>query len=65
MDYEKMLDDFAEKVLNEADKHKALSEKEEFGTVRHLTLRGYSDGLYMAMAFLNGAEKKHKRANKS
>lgn len=60
MNYEKLLDDWADKVLSEADKYKTTSENAIVGSYNHGYSKGYSNGMYMALAILNRMEKKMK-----
>lgn len=61
MDYEKLLDDWAEKLLSEADKFRETSEDAIVGSYNHGYSKGYSDGMYMALTFLNRIERKMKK----
>jgi len=62
INYEKLLDDWGEKVLAESDKSVKLYEEDNFegskvGDYKQGFRRGYSDGLGMALAILNRMEK--------
>lgn len=62
INYEKLLDDWGEKVLAESDKSMKLYEEDNYeeskvGEYKQGYRRGYSDGLRMALAILNRMEK--------
>ena len=58
IDYDKLLDEWAEKVFKKADEARDRYEEEDVGTTRSSYCRGYMEGLLMATAILSRMEKK-------
>lgn len=59
IDYNGLLDDWADKCYEEMDKCKNEMTK-DITDLKHNYLRGYQDGISMAMAFLSIKEKRMK-----
>lgn len=57
MDYNKLLDEWAEKVFEKADKAMKLSEDSKENSYEQGYRRGYSNGLRMAISILSQMEK--------
>lgn len=58
IDYDKLLDEWAEKTYAEADKGWDVWLEEDEGSMRGMYSKGYSDGIRMAMAILFRMESK-------
>ncbi|MBD8836226.1 hypothetical protein IFU39_00135 [Paenibacillus sp. CFBP 13594] len=61
LDYDRLLDDWADLVFKEMDEAKAILKNEPFGTPRFYGAKGYEDGLSMAMAILGTLEKRKRK----
>jgi hypothetical protein len=61
MDYQKILDEWAEIVTKKMDEATERSNTELFGSYKYTSNKHYADGLAMAMAILHRIEQKHKR----
>jgi len=61
MDYNKLLDEWAEEVYKKADKAREESGWADTGSYKHGRLVGYDDGLIMAITMLTRLEDKYKR----
>ncbi len=57
IDYNKLLDDWGEKLLTKSDALVSKEEEEEVGSPKWQRYRSYGDGLRMALAMLNRMEK--------
>jgi hypothetical protein len=64
MDYNKLLDEWAEQVYEKADKAREDSGYADTGSFKHGRLMGYDDGLIMALTMLTTLEKKYKKLEK-
>lgn len=60
MDYDKLLDEWAEHVFKAMDNATERMNNQEFGTPKFYTNSGYADGLAMAITLLHKVEKKYK-----
>lgn len=60
MDYDQILDEWADEIYKKIDKLREKMESEPFGTTTYLVCRGYIDGLAMSLAIQNRIEKKYK-----
>ena len=64
INYDEVLDSWAEKVLSKADMFNKKSDDVEFGSKDYIRYKSYSEGLYMATAMLSNEERKYKRKYK-
>jgi len=62
INYDKLLDDWAEKLYILIDKHEAIKDSEECGTSKWYTSSGISEGLRTALATLTMMERKFQRS---
>lgn len=60
MDYDKLLDDWFEKVMNESEKATRVADRQIDYTYKAGYNYGYAQGLIMATSILNRMEKKMK-----
>ena len=63
-DYEELLNNWNDKVIDKADHMLKLSEDCELGSASYYKYKSYADGLYMATSMLNLEERKMKRKMK-
>lgn len=61
VNYDKLLDDWADEVSKLMDSMQKLKEKEDVLSTKYCTISGYIDGLAMSWAILSRLEKKAKR----
>lgn len=61
MDYNKLLDEWAEIVLEKAMVVQSKNDDYEFGTYKYGLNKGYAEGLRMATAILSRLEQKYKK----
>ncbi|WP_405169461.1 hypothetical protein [Paenibacillus sp. FSL H3-0286] len=61
IDYDKLLDDWADEISKKMDQMQKLKEKEDVLSTKYCTISGYIDGLAMSWAILSRLEKKAKR----
>lgn len=61
LDYDRLLDDWADLVFKEMDIAKSIFKSEPLGSPKYYTSKGYEDGLSMAMALLSTLEKRKRK----
>lgn len=61
MDYNQLLDEWAEEVYSKADKAREESNYTKVGSYKHGLHVGYADGLIMAVTLLSKHEKRHEK----
>lgn len=59
--YDNLLDNWHDKVIEKADKYYKEAEKYELGSIDYYRYKNYAEGLYMALAMLSNEERKEKR----
>ncbi|MFK3936502.1 hypothetical protein ACI2JA_03165 [Alkalihalobacillus sp. NPDC078783] len=64
LDYNKLLDDWAEDLLNEAERWGDKKNQHDVGSYKYGYYQGISEGYYMAVSKLNGLEKRKARKHK-
>ena len=60
IDYDKLLDTWAEAVQMKIDRCNIAVEALEYDSYKHGNLTGYVNGLYMAMSMLSTVERRYK-----
>lgn len=63
IDYDKLLDEWHEKVLTKAREAEKKASEFELGSNQFRSYKCYSDGLMMALAMLSTEERKYRRRN--
>lgn len=63
-DYEKILDEWHDKVTERADKYLNKVDDFEIGSAKAIQYKNYADGMYMALAMLSRIERKYKDKGK-
>ena len=61
MDYDKLLDEWAEEIYKKTDKAREDYGYQKNGDFKNGRLMGYTDGLIMALTMLTTLEKKYKK----
>jgi hypothetical protein len=61
LDYDRLLDDWADLIFKEMDEAKVIFNSEPFGSPKFYTSKGYEDGLCMAMALLGTLETRKRK----
>lgn len=61
LNYDEILNEWHDKVVEKADKYMEKAESYEFGSHEYFRLKSYADGLYMALSMLALEERKAKR----
>lgn len=61
LDYDRLLDDWADLVFKEMDEAKSIFKSEPLGSPKFYTSKGYEDGLCMAMALLSTLETRKRK----
>lgn len=61
INYEEMLDNWHDKVIEKADEYAKKADEYELGSINYCKCKHYSDGLYMALGMLATEERKVKR----
>lgn len=61
IDYDNLLDEWHEQVVEKADRYQDRADDCEFGSSNYFKFKSYSDGLYMALSMLSLEERKSKR----